>query len=68
MNLPMTKEAAIQTMQEGHRVTHRLFDPDEWMQEVGSLYEFEDGCLCSFDEFWRWRTDVQWLEGWKLYK
>ena len=67
-DLPMTKEAAIQAMRDGQRVTHYLFDPDEWVQETGRLYEFEDGCLCSRSEFWRFRTDSVWLENWKVWK
>ena len=67
-DLPMSKQKAIEAMNNGKKVTHRLFDPDEWMQVKGKLYEFEDGCLCEFGEFWNHRTNDSWLEGWKIFR
>jgi len=66
-DLPMTKDQAIQAMRNGEKVTHHHFDSKEWIKETGRLYEFEDGNLCTFFEFWHIRADDSWLEGWKIY-
>ena len=66
--LPMSKDEAIKAMRDGMKVTHRHFSSEEWMKETGRLYEFEDGCLCEFEEFWRYREDDSWLEGWKIFQ
>ena len=65
--LPMTKDGAIEAMKAGKKVTHRHFDPDEWMVDKDGLFEFEDGCRCEYQLFWGDRTDDSWLEGWKEY-
>lgn len=60
----MDKEQVIKALREGATLTHDWFSPDEWMKQTGLLYEFEDGCLCEPDEFWRYRTDESWNTGW----
>lgn len=62
----MTKDEAIQAMEQGHKVTHRYFSADEWMRLAGRLYEFEDGCLCDPDEFWPDREEG-FDDGWSIY-
>jgi hypothetical protein len=65
----MTKAEAIQSMKEGNKVTHRFFSPNEWMSSDarGGQYTFEDGVKCSWFEFWQWRTDRYWLDGFSLF-
>lgn len=63
----MTKDEAMTFMRNGGKVTHRFFSPDEWMIESGYLYEFEDGCMCEFSEFWSFRKDASWDDGWSEY-
>ncbi len=62
----MTNTEAMGAMRDGHKVRHQSFTLDEWMKETGRLYEFEDGCLCEPDEFWRFRDGDEWLVGWRL--
>jgi len=42
----MTKEEAIQALNEGKKVTHRYFSDDEWVEKLADgRYRFEDGCF-----------------------
>lgn len=63
----MKKEEAIILMKEGQRITHRYFDPNEWMTMNGNKIELEDGVKCSETEFWHWRTQECWNDGYSLY-
>lgn len=64
----MTKSEMLEALKEGHKVTHTYFTSDEWMKD-GDNYdiEFEDGCKCSFQQFWQGRNTPDWNEGWSLY-
>lgn len=64
----MNKEEAIQAMQEGKKVTHRYFTPDEWMTMRMGMVVLEDGVVCTPQEFWQWRTDSVWNNGYKLFE
>ena len=66
-DLSMSKDQAIKAMGLGQKVAHRHFSDEEWMCETNGRYEFEDGCLCEYEEFWRWRDDSSWDNGWKVY-
>jgi hypothetical protein len=68
MDKLMTKSEALKAMFDGEKVTHRNFTPDEWMCKSDIGYKFEDGCLCSYEEFWQFRDDDSWEDGWKIYK
>ena len=63
----MNKEEAIQAMKEGKKVTHRHFAPDEWMTIRMGMMVLEDGVVCTPQEFWQWRTDPVWDNGYKLF-
>lgn len=62
----MTKQEAIKAMQKGQKVTHRYFTPNEWMTIENGQIVLEDGVRCSPYEFWRWRTDESWNDGYTL--
>jgi len=62
----MTKEEAIQAMKDGQKVTHRYFDSMEWMTMENGKIVLEDGVRCAPYEFWRWRLDASWNEGYSL--
>lgn len=63
----MSKEEAIQTMKEGKKVTHRFFASDEWMTiENGNLL-LEDGVHISLEDFFNFRSDSLWEDGYELY-
>ena len=53
----MTKDEAIKAMQEGEKVAHNLFSPEEWMTIKDMQILFEDGCMCFPNEFWIHRDD-----------
>lgn len=63
-----TKEQAIEKMQEGKLLTHPYFEHGEWISIRGGRIVDE----CGFDlgkvngNFWKYRTDKIWNEGWIL--
>jgi len=63
----MTKEQAIQLMCDGNKITHRYFSPDEWVTMVGDKIHLEDGVVCDPEEFWKWRKDKMWDDGWSIF-
>jgi len=63
----MTRDQAIKAIQEGKRLTHRHFSPEEWVTCDGDYYKFEDGGKCPKDEFWGLRTGLPWEDGWSLF-
>lgn len=63
----MNKKEAILAIQEGKKVTHRRFAPNEWMTMLMGMIVFEDGAVCTPQEFWQWRTNPIWDNGYKLF-
>lgn len=64
----MTKEEAILAMKAGKKVTHRYFLDDEFLGiNKEGLYYFEDGVICSENEFWKHRTAEWFNDGWGLF-
>jgi hypothetical protein len=63
----MDKEQAIAAMNDGKKVTHQYFTSNEWMTMQDGKILLEDGVKCSPYEFWRWRTDECWNDGYSLY-
>ena len=63
----MTKQTAIQAMQDGAKVRHENFSPDEWMKMEGNEIVLEDGVRCTPDEFWIHRQGEDWQDGWSIY-
>lgn len=63
----MTKSEAIDAMKRGEKVTHRFFTPDEWMTIDNNEILLEDGVKCSIEEFFHFRKDQYWDDGWSLY-
>lgn len=64
----MTKQEAINAMQEGKKVTHRYFTSDEWMTMVGGDIMTEEGYKVPPKEFWQYRTDEFWNDGFELFE
>ena len=65
----LTKDQAIQAMNEGKKVRHRSFTDDEWMKKAEHRvyrYEFEDGCISKCGDFWETRTHENWLIDWEI--
>lgn len=67
-NVTLTKEEAIEAMQNGKRVSHKYFSSDEWMTMHGNRIILEDGCSCWADEFWADRTAAGWNDGYSIVK
>lgn len=63
----LTKEKAFELMNEGKKITHRYFSSDEWMTIKNGKIEFEDGCRCSFADFFHYRKGESWENGYTLF-
>lgn len=63
----MTKPEAIRQMSQGKKVTHHYFSEGEWATMEGNEIVLEDGVRVPPYEFWRWRQDAGWEDGWELY-
>lgn len=64
----MTKLEAIEAMKAGAKVTHRFFEPQEWITMEGNLTIItEEGYACSTVEFWGFRKSVQWERDWSIW-
>lgn len=64
----MTKAEAIQAMENGKKVTHKYFSPEEWATMEMGLIVLEDGVKCEPDEFWKYRKDPMFDNDWSIYK
>lgn len=62
----MTKDEAIQAMQDGKTIHHYLFASNEWMAMRMGMIILEDGVVCTPEEFWQWRTMSAWDEGYEV--
>lgn len=69
----MTKEAAIEAMEQGgYKVAHRFFGEGEWIagghcEEDGSNWYFdEEGLQIPADDFWAHRQSKEWETGWRI--
>ena len=63
----MTKQEALKEMKKGKKISHFLFSPEEWMTIEGNKIKLEDGVICSQSEFWKWRTDENWNDGYQFW-
>lgn len=64
----MTKQEALELMQQGVKITHEWFSDDEWMIMWGNTITFEDGVKCSTYEFFGIRNDESWDEGYSIWE
>lgn len=64
----MNKTEAKFALENGQRLTHKYFIRDEWVQGMpDGSYLFEDGVVCSPEEFWRFRPDdLGFADGWEV--
>ena len=64
----MTKLEAIKAMKAGAKVTHRYFEPKEWITMEGNLtIVTQEGYAISTTEFWILRNKPQWDLGWEIW-
>lgn len=62
-------EAIAAIENEGEKVAHVSFTPDEFIQKGHECdVAFEDGCECDAAEFWKYRTGPEWLTGWYIWR
>jgi hypothetical protein len=64
----MTKAEAMAAMREGKKVTHRWFSDNEWMSMQDGKVLTEEGYKHDQREFWRYRTDESWNDGYSLWE
>ena len=63
----MTKQEAIEQMEKGVKITHPYFQPDEWMTMKKGKIFLEDGVKCYPREFWVYRTEGDWNDGYSVF-
>lgn len=63
----LTKEQAIQAMRSGLLVTHDYFTDNEFIGMKGEYIIDENNYQLDWDDFWRYRKDEVWDNGWWLY-
>lgn len=66
----MTKDDILSiSAEQGMKITHELFTDDEYIEVLtnGDI-RTEEGYIVSQDEFWRYRTEKYWDEGWSIYQ
>ena len=66
----MDKYKAIYLMQQGLKMTHRLFSGYEYIyMKDGEIYDENDYKMTGGDvDFWTDRKGLEWEEGWSIYK
>ena len=65
----MNKSEAIIRMRSKVKMTHDNFGEHEWVTCHDNMnYIFEDGVICPDSEFWFFRTEEYWGEGWTEWK
>jgi hypothetical protein len=64
----MSRAEAIKAMREGKKVTHEYFTPTEWATMENGEILLEDGVRCHPSEFWRWRRDASFDNGWSIFE
>lgn len=67
-NNTMTKEAAIEAMEQGgYKVAHRFFGNGEYIAACDDEYYFdEEGLMLPKKDFWDCRTKHEWETGWRI--
>jgi hypothetical protein len=64
----MTRFEAAQALKAGKKLTQTYFANDEWvMGTPDGMYLMEDGVKCSPAEFWKWRQQEFFNEGWEIF-
>lgn len=64
----MNRAEAINALEQGKSITHRLFGEDEFIKKSSDFtYVDEMGIEVDIDEFWAYRTSVIFNEGWDIY-
>lgn len=69
MYLKMNKYEAKQALNDGLRITHRFFTPEEYLHRSPSNGQLLDEKELHLNEtmFWYGRSGGQWEEGWEIY-
>lgn len=62
----MTLQEAISLAQEGTKMTHKYFTPEEYMTMRGNIIIFEDGAEIYIDEWTEGKPYL--LDGWEKFE
>jgi hypothetical protein len=65
----MTRQEAIQALKEGKKVTHRHFNPDEYITyRDGRIRDEADNRLGSISDFMMFRQNPTFETDWEIYQ
>jgi hypothetical protein len=66
-NNTISKDEAIMIMKHGGKVTHEYFSAGEWVTMKNNFtISTEEGYDVPADEFWYYRTNPNFLNGWSI--
>lgn len=69
VGLKMNRTEMLVALEEGCKVTHCSFTEEEWMMSDGGRgLVFEDGVRCSLNEFWMYRQNERFNDGWSIFE
>jgi hypothetical protein len=66
----MTRLEAKSALKTGKKITHKYFNNEEWVRfnpEFPYSLIDQDGLILNWDEFWYYRQDPIFDEGWEIY-
>lgn len=63
----MNRKEALQFMKDGSKISHEYFQSHEWMTIRDGKILLEDGVKCSVEEFFAYRTSIDWEEGYFFF-
>ncbi len=63
----MTRQQAIDAINQGNKITHRFFSPGEFICKSDGLYNDERGIQFEQQDFWDARTGPEWQDGWMIF-
>jgi NTP pyrophosphatase (non-canonical NTP hydrolase) len=71
MTTTITLDEAKLQVEQGKKVCHRYFTPNEYIMKhptIGGKLLMEDGVMTSWDELMRDRRHLDWFEGWEIFQ
>lgn len=72
----MTKDEMYTALKEGHKITHKFFEPNEWFRLITEPIEdtsadmivFEDDVRCPLDSYFQYRRSSDWDDGYSIWQ
>lgn len=66
MNDLLTKQEAIKALEDGHKLSHRFFQPHEYIYLKDNKIFMEDDYSIDIETFWQDRNSLMWNKDWYI--